>query len=1098
MEHKTKLRKPSFFRGKVVKATALLWSILFLGFYSGYSQTKEVMIDKNQVITVDEVFDIIKKQTDYRFIYKSDIFKNLSSVKVSKGTITVKKLLSQSLPETGFKFSIKDKTIEIDKVIPVAEKKDIQEDVSISGNVTSAIDGLGIPGVNVIVKGNTSLGVATDMDGNFHLSAPTDAILIFSAIGMKTIELPASQVSNVVMTEDTSLLDEVVVVGYGTQKKESLTGALQTVSENKLKDITTPSVENMLNGKAPGVYVAPGSGKPGSGGKIIIRGKSTINGSTDPLWVIDGVIVGSGAGALNPADVETMTILKDAASTAIYGSQGANGVILVTTKKGKAGKITVSGSAKIGVTKINSGNLKVMNGAELYDYYSSFANIEQVKFPRWKPELRNSNFSWWDLASQTGFAQDYNISVSGGNENLKSMLSIGYYNEEGAIKGYDYSRYNFRFNTEYKPFEWLRVKPSLSGSMRGVDDRQYSVGAMYSNLPWDSPYDEKGNIVGHKSPLWVNSNSTNYLYDLQWNFGESTSYEFMGNFDFDIKITDYLTFSSINNFRLQDYKGKSYSDPRSSSASGVKGRLGQNQFEISRRYTNQILRFNKMYDKHSINALLAYEFNDYEYKNLNVSGTGFVPGFEVLDVVAVPEATKGNITEWAVQSYLFNTNYAYDNRYLAQFSLRRDEASNFGKNAKYGTFFSISGGWNVHNEAFFDVDWVNSLKLRASYGSVGNRPSALYPQYDLYSVSESYNEESGALISQIGNADLTWEKSYTSGIGLDATLFDRVYLTFDYYVKNTSDLLYRVPVSALTGVTSIWRNVGEVKNKGFEISLGVDVLKTEDLLWTIEGNLGLNRNEVIELYGKRENGKVPPIIIGDGSGIAGSADKILEEGFDADTWYLREWAGVNPENGSPQWYKTVVDGNGNKTRVKTSKYAEADAVKMGAYTPSFFGGFSTSLQWKQLDFNANFGYSVGGKIYNYSRQEYDSDGAYSDRNQMKLMDGWSRWEKKGDIATHPKPSYNNSTNSQKVSSRYLEDGDYLKLRSLTLGYNLALPQYNISNLRFFVTGENLLTITDYSGVDPEIPPSGSNQITGVTTTVYPSTRKFILGINVTF
>lgn len=975
--------------------------------------------------------------------------------------------------------------------------------ITVKGNVKDDT-GLDVIGATIVVSGNTALGTVTDIDGNYTLNnVPSNGNLVFSYVGMssQTVAVNGRTTINVIMSADTELLDELVVVGYTTQRRESLTGSLQTISNEKLKNITTPSVENMLNGKAPGVYVAPGSGQPGAKGTIVIRGKSTVNGSTDPLWVIDGVIVGSNSGSLNPADIETMTILKDAASTAIYGSQGANGVIVVTTKNPKADKLTVTLSAKAGVSNLVKGNLQVMNGAELYDYYSSFSNKEELVFPRWTPELRNSNFSWWDHASQTGIVQDYNLSISGGSEKIRSLVSIGVYDETGTVKGYGFKRYNLLYKTDYRPFDWLTIKPFISGSRRDIDDKQYSVGAMYSNLPWDSPYDDKGNIVGHRSPLWVNSNSTNYMYDLQWNFGKSTTYEFMGNFDFDIKLTDWLTFSSVNNIKYQGYSSKSYSDPRSSSAEGVKGRIGEYRSEMTRLYTNQLLRFNKYWGKHSLNAILAYEFNDYTGSTLDVAGIGFVPGFEILDVTAKPEKTKGGISEWAVQSVFSNFNYAYDNKYLAQLSLRRDGASNFGDNAKYGNFFSISGGWNLHREAFFSSDIVNELKLRASYGSVGNRPTALYPQYDLYAVSSSvsYNENSGALISQIGNRNLTWEKSYTTGVGLDIALYDRLRLTFDYYDKNTSDLLYQVPISGLTGVTSIWRNVGAVRNKGFEATASVDIIKNAELLWTVDANIGLNRNKVTELYGQRDpqTGEVAPIIIGDGVGIAGSADRILKEGWDADTWYVREWAGVNPQTGAPQWYKTVTDANGNKTREITETYAQADQVEMGAYTPKFFGGFSTSLFWKQFDANMVFGYSVGGKIYNYSRAEYDSDGAYSDRNQMRLMPSWSRWQKPGDIATHPIASYNNKTNSNKVSSRYLEDGSYLKMRSLSLGYNFELPQYSLQNVRLFITGENLFTITDYSGVDPEIP-SYDGRVVGVTTTVYPSTRKFLFGINVTF
>jgi TonB-linked SusC/RagA family outer membrane protein len=1048
----------------------------------------------------------IERVSDYKFFYNESLpgLEKNTSIRLNDGSI--EQAMAQLLAGTDIAYRIEEKNLIVlmergnERATPSLAAQ--QNSRRVTGTITDP-SGEPVIGATIVEKGKPSVGTVTDYDGHFVLEVSDNAVLQITYIGYQAMEVPTAGHTSlqIVLQEDTQQLDELVVVGYMVQRRESLTGSLQSISSDKLKDITTPSVENMLNAKAPGVYVAPGSGQPGSVGTIVIRGKSTVNGSTDPLWVIDGVIVGSNSGSLNPSDIETMTILKDAASTAIYGSQGSNGVIVVTTKNPKVNELKVTLSAKSGVSNLFKGNLQVMNGEELYDYYSSFSNQEDIVFPRWNADLRNSNYDWWDVASQTGMVQDYNISLSGGSEKLRSLVSVGVYNETGAVKGYEYMRYNMLYKTDYRPNDWLTIKPFISGSRRDIDDRQYSVGAMYSNLPWDSPYDEEDNIVGHYSPRWVNSNSTNYLYDLQWNFSQSTTYEFMGNFDFDVKLTDWLTFASVNNIKYQGSSTTTYTDPRSSGGEGVSGRINEYRFEMSRLYTNQLLRFSKMFDKHSVNALLAYEYNDYSGKSLSSTGIGFVPGFEVLDVTAKPELARGGISEWAVQSVFSNVNYAYDHRYLAQLSLRRDGASNFGDNAKYGNFFSVSAGWNIHQEDFFRNEAVDQLKLRASYGSVGNRPSSLYPQYDLYAVSSgvSYNGESGALISQIGNKDLTWEKSYTAGVGVDLSLYNRVRLTLDYYDKNTSDLLYQVPVPGVTGVTTVWRNIGAVRNKGFEATAGVDVIKNDQLVWIIDGNIGFNRNKVTELYGQRDpqTGEVAPIILGDGVGIAGSANRILREGIDADTWYLPEWAGVNPDNGAPQWYRTTEGASGEQVREVTERYEQADQVEMGSYTPDFFGGFSTTLIYKSFDAGMVFGYSVGGEIYNYSRAEYDADGAYSDRNQMRLMPSWSRWEKPGDIATHPLAAYNNTSNSNKVSSRYLEDGSYLKMRSLSLGYNFELPQWKLQNVRLFLTGENLFTLTDYSGVDPEIP-SYDGRIVGVTTTVYPSTRKFLVGINLTF
>lgn len=437
-------------------------------------------------------------------------------------------------------------------------------------------------------------------------------------------------------------------------------------------------------------------------------------------------------------------------------------------------------------------------------------------------------------------------------------------------------------------------------------------------------------------------------------------------------------------------------------------------------------------------------------------------------------------------------NYSYDNRYVAELSLRRDGASNFGTDARYGNFYSISGGWNIHREHWFNADWVDALKLRASYGTMGNRPGELYPQYALYSISANYDGIPGTLISQVGNPDLTWEQTSTFGLGLDANLFnDRLHIVLDYYNKYTSDVLYRTPVSGLTGVTSRWQNVGEISNKGIELTIGGDIIRSKDWNWSLEANLGHNKNTVEKLYGDDPDME----IIGGGDiNIAGTASKILKVGYSSDAFYIQEWAGVNPETGAPQWYTTDKDGS----RIITEDYSKADRIICPPSTPKLFGGFNTSLSWKNIDLNAVFGYSIGGKIYNYSRLEYDSDGAYTDRNQMKLKSGWSRWEKPGDIATHPVASYNNKSQSNVASTRFLENSDFLKLRSLTIGYNLSLPQYYIQNMRIFFAGENLFTVTGYSGVDPEIPADGNSVIGSAGPSVYPSTRKFMFGLNLTF
>lgn len=1090
--------------GKMMVAACMLAGLpLVSGTVSASELQTHIMSVQMESTTLKELFSIIEEKFEYTFLVRNNDIDLNERVSLDMTNRSVEEILKVALKNQHADFIVNDNRIIVYKSNskPTSSKSvDVmvaQQTVQLTGTVVDATSGEPVIGANVLVKGTTN-GTSTDFDGHFSMEAPAGATLVVSYIGYLPLETKATTGKMTIrIKEDTQKLDEVVVVGYSTQKKESLTGSMQVVSSEKLVTTTTPSVENMLTGKAPGVFVSPGNGQPGQAGKIVIRGKSTVNGSTDPLWVVDGVIIGDAAGSLNPSDIESMSILKDAASTAIYGSQGANGVIVVTTKKGKAGKATVNASVKLGVSQLNRGNLSMMDGAELYDYYSSFSNQEKINFSRWNPELRNSNYDWFKEGTQLGFAQDYNVSVSGGTEKMKTYLSVGYYNETGAVKGYDYTRYNFRFNVDYDVTNWLKIKPQVSGSRRDIMDTQTDISSLYGMMPWDSPYDENGELVGNApNPTWVNTSGSNYMYDFQWDYSKSIAYEFMGNFDFDIKITDWLKFSSVNNYRYTNTSKKDYLDPRSSGGEGSNGSLTDKISQTYRIYSNQMVRFNKVFDKHAVNAIAAYEWNTYTGTVNEAVKSGFAPGFSVSDAAAVPRKVAGSQMEWAVQSLLLNANYAYDNKYLFQGSFRRDGASNFGDNAKYGNFFSISAGWNIHKEEFFNADWVDQLKLRASYGSVGNRPTSLYPQYALYST-DKYNELPGGILSQVANDNLTWEKTFTTGVGVDFSMFNRVTITMDYYNKNTSNLLYQVPLPAVTGVDNAWRNVGSVKNNGFETSVHVDILQgLKDWNWSVDANIGLNRNKVSELYGKQDQ-----IITSTGSGVIDDGNKILKPGLDADSWYLTEWAGVDPQTGEANWYTTNEQGE----RVKTNSYAEASKHKvvMGTFNPDFYGGFSTDLSWKQFDLSAMFTYSVGGKIYNYNRIEYDSDGAYSDRNQMNLMGDWNRWEKPGDIATHPQALYGNKSGSAKGSSRFLEDDSYLKMKSLTIGYNIPLPEWHISNLRVYFSGENLFTISDFSGIDPELPASitdkkaGTSKITGVATSIYPQTRKFMFGLSIT-
>ena len=845
--------------------------------------------------------------------------------------------------------------------------------------VVKDIKGETIIGANIMIKG-TGTGVSTNIDGEFSIEAAAGDELIVSFIGYltQTIKIDSQKTLNIKLLEDTKTLEEVVVVGYTVQTKSAVTGSVAVVKADKLKDVNTLEVGSMLQGKVSGVYVSGSSGEPGHASKIRIRGKGTLNSSVSPLWVVDGVIVGEDPG-LNPNEIDNISVLKDGSATALYGSRAANGVIVVTTKRGEYDANKYSVSINAGVSLLSTGRLEMMNSQELYDYQKSWNN--QSWFTE---ELLKHNTDWFKEASKPGLYTNANITYTGSSGRMRSFVMADYYREEGAIKDFTLDRFTFRSNNDVKFTDRFTMSTKISGSLSRTDSQQRSVYNTYLYLPWDFPYNEDGSIRSGQEQDWRGRDGINDMYDLQWNWSRSKKLTVDGTINFNYQITDWLRFESNNYIRYISNRSESYTDKRSRSGQSDKGSLSNSNSLLTKQFTNQMIRFEKSFGKHKVNALGAYEYTRHFYESTSAEGRGIQPGREILDVTTGIKSIGGYKDAIATQSALFNANYDYDNRYMGQVSYRMDESSCFGKNNRMGHFFTVSGGWNIQNETFFESlrESVNQLKVRVSYGSLGNTPGAYYGHYPLYS-SMMYNDEVAYFPSQMGNADLSWEKCYTTNIGIDARFFDRFGVTIDLYNKNTSDLLYYAPLPNISGYTGQYKNVGAINNKGLEISLNADVIRTSKFQWTSDFNIGFNRNRVTELYGGKPELK----------GL-----KRLEEGRDMDEWYLREWAGVDPANGSPLWYTT--DENGKRTT--TDSYNKADRVYCGSAAPKFTGGWMNSFSYKGFTLTANFDFVYGNLLYNQSRELLDSDGAYADYNSMKLKSGWKRWEKEGDIATHPK------------------------------------------------------------------------------------------------
>ncbi|MDL2244602.1 TonB-dependent receptor [Parabacteroides sp. PFB2-10] len=959
-----------------------------------------------------------------------------------------------------------------------------QDRITVTGHVVSDSDEPLI-GVNILEKG-TSNGTITDIDGNFTLDvANPEAVLVFSYIGFITEEVALNGKTqlSVVMEEDVAKIGEVIVVAYGTQKKSSVTGAISVVSAEKLKTVTSPNVNSMLQGKVAGVQVLNSSGRPGDAATIRIRGKGTLNSSVDPLWVVDGVVSGTGA-QLNPNEIETISVLKDAAATALYGSRATNGVILVTTKTGRMGESKIDVSAKFGISKLTLGKFNLMNSQELYDYTQSMDNLENSGILTWfNKDVLAYDTDWFDIATQNAFTQNYTVSYTFGNEKIRSFLSGDYYDAEGTIKGFEYQRYNLRSNTDYKVNDRLTLKAKFSGSYWQDDNKQHSIYSAMTYLPWDYPYNPDGSVRKGTEKDWHGRDASNYLYNLQWNYDRGKQLGITANLGFDYRFTDYLVFESNNNIGYRYHLTEGYTDPRSTSGAADNGHLRASNTFYTSRYANQLLRFNKIVNNiHEMSAFLGYEYSDYKQESNNAEGRGIPGGAEVLGVASNAYAVGGGKNEWAMQSVYFNANYTYNDRYMAQFSYRVDGSSRFGKNDRYGGFFTFGLGWALDQEEMVKkIDFIDQLKLRASYGSIGNTPgSGNYGYMSVYSLSTNYNGVPSAFPKRLGNYALSWEKCYETNIALDARLFDRVGLNIDYYNKNTSDLLYQVSLSSITGYDSQYQNIGAVKNEGVEVTISPDLIRTKDFLWTLDFNIGFNKSKIKKLY----EGK-PQI----------SGNKILEEGIAIDTWYMEEWAGVDVQTGDPMWYIYNEDGS----RTQTTDLSKATRVKQGSSNPDFTGGLMTSLSYKGLSLSGAFTFVSGNNIYHSARQFYDNDGAYITFNSMNLKDGWNRWEKPGDIATHPKPVAGGNKDSQKRSGRYLEDGSYFRLNSLTLSYDLPanlLKKAKIKYASISLSGENLFTITSFSGPDPEIGAGKDNGDPG--TDVYPLSRQFTLGVNLSF
>jgi len=959
---------------------------------------------------------------------------------------------------------------------------------TITGTVTSSDDKLPMPGVTVMIQ-NTTTGTQTDLDGNFkiELSTPT-AVLVFSFIGMKQqkVTVGSSNSYNVILVPDLVGIEEVVVtVPYGVQKKETFTGTLGLMQADDMKKQREESIDKMLQGVVAGVVSNTGSGQPGSRSEILIRGIGSISASSEPLYVIDGIPVSSNANdansnilsTINPEDIESVTVLKDASATSLYGSRASNGVIMITTKKGTSGKTKFTFSSQQGITSRVNSNLKVLNSSQYLTIQKEELSNAGYSADYIKQNIGSDsiNTNWQKQVYRYGYVQNYDFSATGGDDKTNFFMSGSYNDEKGIVINTGMRKLSGRINVTHKVNDKLSfgTKITMANTFQQVSHDQYSssneIYGSYSLAPNaaikknDSTYNFTYlgkpfyNVVGINN-LDNISNTTNRLF---------------ANAFVEYKLNKKLTIKSVNGLDYIDFTQNQYINALTPDGAGkngvmIKGVSTQKTFTTS----NTINYSTKFKELHSIDVVAGYEVQYSKNDSTMVGASNFPSStIQVLNSGANLEKLQTPVTDWAMISYLSNLQYNYKGKYYFSGSYRRDGSSRFLNANRWSNFWSSGFSWRVSDEAFMkSLTKINSLRLHTSYGTSGNSElGSPYAARYLFEYDHNYNNMPGGYPVQIGNDKLTWEKNKNADLGLEFRIFKKIAGSIDVYNRNTSNLLLNVPISATNGFANQLQNVGAMVNKGIEFSITTENVTTEHFSWTTDFNIAHNHNEITALY--------------QGNDIIQTIN-IRRVGQSYSSFYLPDWAGVSVADGSPMWY----DANGNITK----DYSKARSIIAGNADPKFIFGLGNTLTYKKLKFSFSFYGKYGNKIYDNIDQIMVSDGALTNINQStKLLNAW---QKPGDVTDVPKLIYNNASNSNQPSTRYLVDGSYLKLRNVTLSYQLSdkiANKVKVNGISIYIQGQNLWTWTRYPGIDPE-------QITrGVSWFRYPNSRSIIGGITVT-
>lgn len=959
------------------------------------------------------------------------------------------------------------------------------QDVVVTGKVVTA-NNEPLPGVSVTVKGTTK-GTATDGNGAYTLKAPSNAILTFNFIGYIGQEITVGNRTtiNVTLKEDALNLEQVVVIGYGTQKKKDITTSVVTVSTKDISERPIVSVAQAMQGKAAGVQVTQPSGKPGAGISVHVRGSTSVQSGNEPLYVVDGVQT-TDISNIDANDIESMQVLKDASSAAIYGAQGANGVVIITTKKGVSGGQTIKFSTYAGFSKIGN-QIDVLNTQQ---YKALMAEIPSVG--ALDPSI-NSYTNWNDQTFGTGSNQNYQLSISGGDDKTKYYISGGYLNDKGIVNPAKYSRYSFRVNVDNQTRSWLKLGANLNYSRANLhnttDNESSGRGGVIMSALNTPPF---LNIYKNDNSGWFDPNPFQPSWENPVAYMEGPSENtnnnrLLGNATAEITFVKNLSFKSNFGIDARNHQWDYYLD-------GTRTSYGRQENGIGRAETTNdfvwlsenTLNYNTSWSKNTLSALGGFTVQESNWKRSYIDVKDFPKntGVQTTNVANQINSAYNEESEWGVTSFLGRVMYNWDSKYLITANFRADGSSKLSPQHQWGYFPSVSAGWRLSEESFFPkVKAIDDLKLRASWGKNGNvNGLADYAWQGKFSTTRRpiTNPLSGPALSQtfIENKDLTWETTTQTNIGLDLAMFNsRISFTADAYIKKTDDLLLNVPLPSTTGYNYILRNSGKMENKGLEFSVS-SANMVNAFKWNTDFNISFNRNKVTELQ-LAQTYNYANIYSTNQSAI------ILKPGLGLGTFYGYVANGVDPQTGAMNF----KDLNGN------GFLDPDDRTVIGSAQPDFTYGLTNNFSYKNFGLSIFFQGSQGNDIYNATR--VDLEGMYDSKNQSTAV--LNRWTKPGQITDIPKAG---DINNARNSTRFVEDGSYLRLKTVTLSYNLPtsfIGKANLKSVNFYVTGQNLLTFTKYSGFDPEVNAFGtSGTELGIDYGTYPQTKSVIFGVNVEF